>query len=142
MPASACAMRVGDAGVAQRPGDQRAEAPGEGVAIAEPAQCAGRLRGQAQRDLGVAVGECHADARGRGGELALGLADVGAAAQQRGAVADRDGTARPGGVLQPARSAGKPRGGWPVSVAGRYGAPCRTACNGGSAACSCCRCCS
>ncbi|KAG1534814.1 hypothetical protein G6F50_015469 [Rhizopus delemar] len=63
------------------------------------------LQPKAQRDLRIQVGGGDADARGAGGQRAFGLADVGAAAQQRGAIAYGNGVgqARRRGALQQRR---------------------------------------
>jgi hypothetical protein len=79
--------RLHHAGVGNGPRDQRAEAVAHAVLAAEVGGGAGRQGLQADRHVRVQVGRGHADARGGRGQRALGLADVGPAAQQLRAVA-------------------------------------------------------
>ena len=67
----------------------RAEAEMERVGRAQRRDRAGEPGGTAEADLRIEVGGRYADPRGRGGKRALGLADIGAAQDQRGPVADR-----------------------------------------------------
>ena len=62
----------------------------EGVARAERRDGSGEACRSAEADLRIEIGGRDADPRGRGGQRALGAADVGAAADQRAAVADRE----------------------------------------------------
>ncbi len=91
LSASAMAMRARAGPWLADPVDQPADQPAQRTAGEDVAEAGtGRPERPAQRDARIEVGGGDADPRGGGGEAALGGAHVGAAGEQRGAVADRD----------------------------------------------------
>src|SRR3546814_5403101 len=74
------------------PIEQRSEQPAQRAAAEHIAEArAGRTHRTAQRDARIKIRRRDADARGVGGEAALGGANVGTALQQRRPITDRDG---------------------------------------------------
>jgi len=79
------------AGVEEVPGDAGRDVPEAAAPIGEMAELfALQAQGGGDGELGIEVGGRDADAGAGGGELALGAADIGAAAEQLGGEAGRD----------------------------------------------------